>query len=72
MTDDFSDEVVYRVVLNHEEQYSIWWAERELPAGWREEGTRGTREHCLAHIDEVWSDMRPRSLQIRMEQRTSA
>lgn len=50
------------VVLNDEEQYSIWWTERELPLGWREEGTRGSRAECLEHIDRVWTDMRPRSV----------
>ncbi|MFF1946130.1 MbtH family protein [Rhodococcus qingshengii] len=56
----------YLVVLNEEEQYSIWFAERELPAGWRAEGTEGTREECLDHIDRVWTDMRPLSLRLRM------
>ncbi|MEV4439751.1 MbtH family NRPS accessory protein [Streptomyces sp. NPDC049577] len=57
----------YRVVLNHEEQYSVWWADRDLPAGWRAEGTEGTREECLARIGEVWTDMRPLSLRRRMD-----
>ena len=56
----------YVVVLNDEEQYSIWWADRELPAGWRSNGFEGTREACLAHIDEVWTDMRPLSLRRQM------
>lgn len=56
----------YLVVLNDEEQYSIWFADRELPAGWREEGTSGTREECLDHIERVWTDMRPLSLRRRM------
>jgi MbtH protein len=72
VADEFSDEIPYLVVLNDEEQYSIWWAERELPAGWRQEGTRGSREHCLAHIEQVWTDMRPLSLRRRMEQHASA
>ncbi len=55
-----SDE--YRVVLNDEEQYSIWWRDRELPLGWRDEGTTGTRDECLDHIEQVWTDMRPRSV----------
>ncbi|WP_179956974.1 MbtH family protein [Amycolatopsis anabasis] len=61
-----SGEAQHLVVVNHEEQYSIWSADRELPAGWRAEGTRGTREECLAHIDKVWTDMRPLSLRRRM------
>ncbi|GAA2944708.1 MULTISPECIES: MbtH family protein [Streptomyces] len=62
----------YRVVLNDEEQYSIWPAGRELPAGWNAEGTQGTREECLARIDEVWTDMRPLSLRRRMETQDTA
>ncbi len=54
----------YKVVLNHEDQYSIWAADRPNPAGWRDEGFTGTKEECLAHIDKVWTDMRPRSLRI--------
>jgi MbtH protein len=62
------DENTYRVVMNDEEQYSIWWADRELPKGWHEEGTKGSKEACLAHIDRVWVDMRPRTLRERMSQ----
>ncbi len=51
-----------RVVVNHEEQYSIWAVGRDLPAGWSDTGFTGSREECLAHIDTVWTDMRPRSL----------
>lgn len=57
----------FRVVLNDEEQYSVWWADRELPAGWRAEGTEGSREECLAHVGQVWTDMRPLSLRRRMD-----
>ncbi|GAB3488304.1 MbtH family protein [Amycolatopsis cihanbeyliensis] len=52
----------YLVVLNDEDQFSIWFADRDVPAGWRAEGYRGTREECLAHIDATWTDMRPRSV----------
>ena len=52
----------HAVVVNDEEQYSIWPAERELPAGWRRDGFTGSEEECLAHIDEAWTDMRPASL----------
>ncbi|MEU1779361.1 MULTISPECIES: MbtH family protein [Streptomyces] len=58
----------YQVVLNDEEQYSIWAADRDLPAGWHAEGTEGTREECLARINEVWVDMRPLSLRSRVDQ----
>jgi MbtH protein len=56
------------VVLNDEEQYSIWPADRDIPAGWRAAGTTGSREECLTRIGEVWTDMRPLSLRRRMEQ----
>ncbi|QLJ02808.1 MbtH family NRPS accessory protein [Streptomyces sp. NEAU-sy36] len=56
----------YVVVVNSEEQYSVWPQGRELPAGWRETGERGSRESCLAHIDEVWTDMRPLTLRREM------
>lgn len=52
----------FLVVLNDEEQYSLWPAGRELPGGWRAEGFAGGRDDCLAHIDQVWTDMRPLSL----------
>lgn len=61
-------EETYLVVINDEEQYSIWWERRDLPPGWRAEGTRGSREQCLAHVDQTWTDMRPLSLRRRMEQ----
>ena len=57
-----------KVVVNHEEQYSIWPADRQPPAGWREVGKEGTKDECLAYIKEVWTDMRPLSLRIRMEE----
>ena len=71
MADEQTDDRVYRVVLNDEEQYSIWPADRDLPAGWRAEGTEAGREACLARIGEVWTDMRPRSLRERMAQTAS-
>lgn len=52
----------YDVVVNDEEQYSIWLAGRELPAGWRTAGFRGPKDDCLAHIASVWTDLRPLSL----------
>jgi len=58
---------IFTVVVNHEEQYSIWWANRDLPSGWREAGKQGAREDCLAYIEEVWEDMRPLSLRQAME-----
>jgi MbtH protein len=60
----------YAVVLNDEEQYSIWPVGRDLPAGWRQSGFMGHKEECLAHIDEVWTDIRPLSLRRAIEQQT--
>lgn len=51
-----------QVVVNDEDQHSVWPVGRELPDGWRAEGTTGSRQDCLAHIDRVWTDLRPRSL----------
>src|SRR4051812_19165912 len=56
----------YLVVLNDEEQYSIWPEGREIPLGWRAEGTAGSKDECLAHIEKIWTDMRPRSLRERL------
>jgi len=72
MADENRDEQAYLVVVNDEEQYSIWPAHREMPAGWRGDGTRGTRDECLTHIGQVWTDMRPLSLRRRMEQARTA
>jgi MbtH protein len=52
----------YKVVINHEEQYSIWWADREVPKGWKAVGKTGTKKACLNYIEEVWTDMRPLSI----------
>ena len=61
------DQSLYKVVLNHEEQYSIWPADRANPLGWRDEGQLGTQSECLAYIKNVWTDMRPISLRKKME-----
>ena len=66
MFDLDDDQTIYRVVVNHEEQYSVWPSERELPLGWTDEGTEGLMRDCIAHIDEVWTEMRPRSLRVAM------
>jgi MbtH protein len=55
-------DVVYDVVVNDEEQYSIWPADSPLPDGWEAVGKRGSKDECLDHIEEVWTDLRPRSL----------
>jgi MbtH protein len=61
------DRTTYNVVVNHEEQYSIWPADRENPPGWRNAGRSGTKAECLAYIDQVWTDMRPLSLRREMD-----
>ena len=59
---------VWEVVVNHEEQYSIWPAEREQAPGWRAIGFRGSKKECLEHIGSIWTDMRPLSLRRRMSE----
>ena len=66
MTEDDDDQREYKVVINHEEQYSIWPVHRDNAPGWRDAGKTGTKQECLAYIDEVWTDMRPRSLREAM------
>lgn len=61
------ENINYKVVVNHEEQYSIWPVNRENALGWRDAGKAGSKEECLAYIKEVWTDMRPLSLRKRME-----
>lgn len=63
---DEDDRTTYRVVVNHEEQYSIWPDYKEVPGGWRAVGKTGKKDECLAYIKEVWTDMRPLSLRRRM------
>jgi MbtH protein len=65
--DDKPDERTYLVVVNHEEQYSIWLEGREIPLGWTATGPKGTKQECLDHIEKVWTDMRPLSLRLKME-----
>ncbi len=62
-----TDDREYVVVVNHEGQYSVWFADRELPKGWTAPGKRGKKAECLAHIAEVWTDMRPLSLRQAMD-----
>lgn len=64
--EDEDDSIIYNVVINHEEQYSIWPEYRSIPAGWKTVGKSGKKSECLAYIDQVWTDMRPLSLRKRM------
>jgi MbtH protein len=65
--DEEQDTRIYTAVVNDEEQYSIWLADKEIPAGWRAVGKTGQKAECLAYIAEVWTDMRPLSLRKWME-----
>ena len=66
--DDEEDSTLYKVVVNSEEQYSIWPADRAPPLGWRDVGKTGNKAECLRYIEEVWTDMRPLSLRKKMEE----
>jgi MbtH protein len=61
------DDRLYEVVVNDEEQYSIWFADREPPRGWRTVGKSGRKKDCLDYISDTWTDMRPLSLRKKME-----
>lgn len=64
--DDKDNNRTYKVVVNHEEQYSIWLADKKNPLGWKDVGKSGLKQECLDHIKEVWTDMRPLSLRKKM------
>jgi MbtH protein len=64
--DETEDKTVYTVVVNAEEQYSLWPESREIPAGWKAVGKTGSRTECTSYIAEVWTDMRPLSLRRAM------
>jgi len=68
MRTEEKDSAIYKVVVNHEEQYSIWPVERANPPGWNEVGKAGPKEECLEYIESVWTDMRPLSLRKRMDE----
>jgi MbtH protein len=68
MAEEKEDKTIYKVVLNHEEQYSIWPAYKENALGWKDAGKSGTKQECLAYIKEVWTDMRPLSLRKKMQE----
>ncbi len=71
-TQDQEDTTIYKVVVNHEEQYSIWPADMPNPLGWNDAGKSGLKAECLAYVKEVWTDMRPLSLRKRMEEAEKA
>jgi MbtH protein len=66
------ESMIYTVVVNHEEQYSIWPEYKEIPPGWRAVGKTGPKAECLAYVKEVWTDMRPLSLRRQMDGESAA
>jgi MbtH protein len=62
VADESEDTRTYTVVVNHEEQYSIWLVDRDIPDGWRAEGKQGRKDDCLTYIEQAWTDMRPLSV----------
>ncbi len=66
-----SEDTIFRVVVNHEEQYSIWPDYKAVPEGWREAGFTGNKAACLAHIEVVWTDLRPLSLRRALAERVA-
>jgi MbtH protein len=69
---ELEDRTLYKVVHNHEEQYSIWPAEIKNPPGWKEAGKSGSKQDCLAYISQVWTDMRPLSLRNQLVERETS
>ena len=67
MSSDTNFYTEWQVVLNGEEQYSVWPVKKEIPLGWRSVEVSGTKEKCLEYIDSTWTDMRPLSLRKQME-----
>jgi uncharacterized protein YbdZ (MbtH family)/predicted MFS family arabinose efflux permease len=66
-TAPMDDDARYEVLRNDEDQYSLWLLGHEVPPGWHRVGKEGTKDECSAYVDEVWTDMRPRSLRERMD-----
>jgi len=68
MSDEREDTTIYKAIMNDEEQYSIWPADRETPLGWHDVGKTGPKAEVLAYIEEIWTDMRPLSLRKKMQE----
>jgi MbtH protein len=66
------ESITFQVLVNHEEQYSLWPADREIPGGWTQVGPIGSKEEAMAYVREVWTDMRPKSLREAMERDAAA
>ncbi|MCB0034043.1 MAG: MbtH family protein [Anaerolineales bacterium] len=69
MFDEFEDRGSYKVVINHEEQYSLWPKELATPSGWKEVGTAGDKRECIAYIERAWAEMRPLKLHSEMAEK---
>jgi MbtH protein len=67
MSDEREDDTIYKVVMNYDDQYSIWPADRENALGWHDVGKTGTRAEVLAYIEQVWTDSRPNDWKKKME-----
>ncbi len=65
--DESAQDRAFKVLVNHEEQYSLWREDWPSPRGWTDTGKNGTREECLEYVNQVWTDMRPLSLRKKME-----
>lgn len=65
--DERDDGRQYKVLVNHQGQYSLWPTGRHLPKGWKDTGRSGTKQDCLNYVEEVWTDMRPQSLKLAMD-----
>ena len=63
------DTTIYKVVVNHEQQYSIWLADKDNALGWKDVGKTGLKQECLEYIKEVWTDMKPLSLRMKIEEK---
>ncbi len=61
-----NDTTIYKVVVSHDEQYSIWPAHKAPALGWSDAQKQGSKVECLAFIKSTWTDMRPKSLRDKM------
>nr|WP_163500598.1 MbtH family NRPS accessory protein [Halomonas socia] len=63
---------VFRVLVNHEEQYSLWPEWKVIPPGWTDTGVLGDKQTCLDYVEKTWTDMRPLSLRKWMDEQQAA
>ena len=66
------ERIEYQVLVNHEEQYSLWPGFKEIPKGWEQVGPVGTKDECLAWVEEVWTDITPLSVRRQMQEAAAA